>query len=894
MGLFKRLAEGWTALFSPRRADVEMDEEIRFHLEMETEKNVRSGMEPREARRRAMIAFGGVERFKARTREARGVQPFHDLLSDVRFAVRTLGKTRGFTAVAILSLALGIGANTAVFSLVNAMLLRDLPFRDPDGLVSLYRDRAQGSFDPLSYPDFRAVEEGTRGIFQEVGGYQYALVHRETDAGQGTLVAEMVTGNYLPLLGIRAALGRTLLPEDHAAPGGHPVVMLGHRFWQEAFGGDRGVLGRSIRLSGRDFTVVGVGPEHFLGSTRGIVPDLFVPIMMVGELMPLEADPLASRGSNAFFPVGRLRAGSSLPQLEGVLENVASDLRQSVPEIWQSGERLVAVPTAEVVFSPAADRLVLSANVLGMVLVGLVLLIACSNLTSFFLARGVDRQKEMALRLGLGATRERLLRQLVTETLVLGIMGGVLGFLSASWFLDLSTGIRMPASMPLGLDLSPDWRVAVFGLALTVGAGVLVGLISAVQVLRPQLAETLKNTGHPGGRQGSLTLGRALVTGQMAVSVTLLVAAGLLFRSFDATRLVDPGFGREPTALVSFMIPTSKYSGEEGREVISALREEVLSRPDVTRVGVISNVHLNTVNRMILDVNVEGVPPPEGREANQVDFTSVDGGFFEAAGISLLEGRTFDETDRGDGPPVAIVNEALAHRFWPGESPLGRTIRIEAPGWPDPTVVGVVSTTKIRSLGEPPTPFLYLPYSQEYNAWVSLMAVTRGDPAALSTEIQTLLRRRYPDVILTNGTTLTEHVGTLLLFRRLSAAGSGLFAAVALALAVMGLYGVVSYAVARGAREVAIRLSLGADPRAVVAFQLRRGLRLVAVGGVVGLLGAWVAARGMSGLLFGVSPSDPLTFGLVTVLLLGVALLAAWIPARRAARVDPVVALKSE
>lgn len=882
------------ALLNRSRHDAELDEEVRFHLEMEVEKNVRRGMDPVEARRQAMIAFGGVERFKARTREARGVQPFLDLFSDVRFAVRTLGKTRGFTAVAILSLALGIGANTAVFSLVNAMLLRDLPFRDPEALVSLYRDRAQGSFDPLSYPDFQAVEDGTREAFQEVGGYQYALVHRGTDAGQRTLVAEMVTGNYLPLLGIRAALGRTLLPEDHAAPGEHPVVMLGYRFWQGAFGGDPGVLGTSVRLSGRDYTVVGVGPERFMGSTRGIAPDLFLPIMMVGEVMPLEADPLSSRGSNAFFPVGRLRAGASLPQLEGALENVASELRRSVPEIWQVGERLVAVPTADVVFNPAADRLVLSANVVGLVLAGLVLLIACSNLTSFLLARGMDRQKEMALRLGLGATRERLFRQLITETLVLGTAGGLLGFLSASWLLDLSMGIRMPPSMPLGLDLHPDWRVALFGLALTVGSGVLVGLVPAVQVLRPQLAETLKNSGQVGGTRGALILGRALVTAQVAISVTLLVAGGLLYRSFDATRLVDPGFGRDPTALVSFMIPSTAYSDEEGRALISSLRDEVLSDPAVTRAGVISNIHLNTINRMMLEVNVEGVPPPEGRSAHQVDFTSVDGGFFPAAGITLLEGRSFEETDRADGPPVAIVNEALARRFWPGESPLGRTIRIEVPGWPDPTVVGVVSTAKIRSLAEPPTPFLYLPYSQEYNAWVSLLAVTRGDPGAWAAELQTRLRLRHPEVILTNATTLTEHVGTMLFVRRLSAAASGLFALVALGLAVLGLYGLVSYAVARGAREMAIRLSLGADPRSVVAFQLRRGLRLVMVGGAVGLMGAALAARGMAELLFGVSPSDPLTFGGVTILLLGVALLAAWIPARRAARVEPVESLKSE
>lgn len=888
------ILERLSALVRRGEMDSDMDDEVRFHLAMETEKNLRSGLSPREARRRALVAFGGVERFKEQTREARGVKPLEDLAADFRFTLRTLGKSPGFTAVALLSLALGIGANTAIFGMVNALLIRDLPFEAPEELVNLYRDRAQGSFDPMSYPDYLAVEEGTREIFRELGGYQYALVHREVGTGQVTLVAEMVTGNYLPLLGVHAALGRTLLPEDHLDPGGHPVVFLSHRYWREAFGADPGVLGSSLRLSGRDYTVVGVAPAEFLGSNRGIAADLFAPIMMVGELMPLEGNPLESRGSNAFFPVGRLRAGTSIGQLEGALGNVSSGFRSAFPEIWQTQEHLVAVPTRGVVFNPAADRLVRSANVFGMVLVGLVLLIACANLASFLLARGVDRRKEMAVRLGLGATRGRLFRQLITETVVLGVLGGGLGFLLGSWLLDLSMGLSLPVPMPLGLDLSPDWRVAGFTLALALGAGGVVGLFPALQVTRPDLASTLKEADRPGAGRGALVVSRILVAGQMAVSVTLLVAAGLLFRSFDATRLVDPGFGREPTALVSFMIPSADYSEEEGRALISAFREEVLSFPVVTRVGVISNIHLNTVNRMMLEVNVEGVSAPEGRSAHQVDFTSVDGGFFAAAGISLLEGRTFDDSDRPESPPVAIVNEAMAEHFWPNQSAVGRTIRVEIPGWADPTVVGVVSTAKIRSLAEPPTPFIYLPYGQEYNAWVSVLAVTPGDPRALAADLYALLRRRYPDAIVTNTTTLEEHVGIMLILRRLSAVASVFFALVALGLAVMGLYGVVSYAVARGSREMAIRLSLGAEPASVVALQLRRGMVLVGVGGALGLLGAWMVARGMSGLLFGVSPRDPVTFVGVAVLLTGVALMAAYIPARRASRVNPVVSLKAE
>lgn len=881
-------------LFVRGRVSSELDEELAFHLEMETRKNIRRGMEPAEARRQALLAFGGVERFKEQTREEQPWRPVEDFVSDLRFAFRTFRKSPVFTAVAVLSLALGIGANAAIFGLVNAMLLRDLPFEAPDQLVNLYRDRAQGDFDPMSYPDFLVLEEGTRGVFQALGGYQRALVQREGEAGLETLVAEMVTGDYMPLLGIRPSLGRTILPQDHQAPGAHPVVMLGHRFWERAFQRDRAVLGRSLRLSGRSYTIVGVAPEDFIGSNRGIAADLFVPVMMVGELMPLEGDPLSSRGSNAFFPVGRLESGVSLPRLEGTLRTLASELHREAPEVWPEGEGLVAVPTRDVVFTPAARGLVVSGNLLGMILVGLVLLIACTNLTSFLLARAVGRRKEFALRLALGAPRGRLVRQLLTETLVLGVLGGVGGFFLAVWLLQVGRMMVLPPPLPLGLDLSLDWTLPAFTLVVALGVGILVGLVPAIQSASPDLAPALKDTGEPREGQGALTLGRFLVSGQMAVCVLLLVAAGLFIRSFQATRLVDPGFGAEPTALVSFMIPSGDYSDEEGLQRIASLREEVAALPSVSRVGVISNLHLNTVNRMMLEVNADGVAPPEGRSAHQIDFTSVDEGFFAAAGIPLLQGRNFTDQDRNDGAPVVVINDALARRFWPGETPLGRTIRVEAPGWPDVTVVGVVGTAKIRTLGESPTPFIYFPYAQEYNAWVSVLAVSRGDPHATARQLHRLVRERNPEFIITASKTLEEHVGTMLILRRVSAVLTGLFAAVALGLAIMGLYGLVSHGVARRVREIGIRMSLGATPGSVVVDQLLRGMRLVATGGLVGLALSAFASRMLGDLLYGVSSLDAVAFLSVPVVLGATALLAAYLPARRASRVNPVEVLKGE
>jgi len=500
----------------------------------------------------------------------------------------------------------------------------------------------------------------------------------------------------------------------------------------------------------------------------------------------------------------------------------------------------------------------------------------------------------VAVRLALGASRERLIRQFLTEALVLAVMGGFAGVILARWVLDLGVRVPLPPPFTIGLDLSLDWTVLGFTLLVSLATGIMVGLVPALQATRPDVAPTLKDEGMGSDSPRVLTLSRFLVAGQMAVSVVLLVIAGLFIRSFDASRLMDPGFGRDPTALLSLMIPSQDYSREEGLALIASFREEVEAVPSVVRVGVISNIHLNTVNNMFLDVNVEGVSPPEGRSAHIVDFTSVDEEFFAAAGIPLLEGRTFNSDDRVDGLPVAVINEAMAQRFWPGARALGRTVQVEVPGWPDVTVVGVVGTAKIHSLGEAPTPFIYLPYSQEYNAWVSFLAVSRGDPEASARELYRLARERLPDVIITSSTTLEEHIGIMLILRRLPALLSGVFAIIALGLAVLGLYGVVSYAVARRGREMGIRISLGADPSSIVSLQLRRGMRLVVAGGVIGLIAAALAARGMAGFLFGVSSSDPLTFVAVAVVLGSVALLAAYIPARRASRICPMDVLRRD
>jgi predicted permease len=818
----------------------------------------------------------------------------HSLLQDTRFALRMLRKNPGFTAVALISLAVGIGANTTIFSVVNAILLKDRPFQEPETLVSIYRDRNEGRFEWMNYPDYLELKEQTSGVLSELEGYQYVFTQRDVGEGVDVLVGELVTGGYFGMLGVGSHIGRPLLPEDHVAPGAHPVVVLGYEYWRRAFGSDPAVVGTSLHLSGRDYTIVGVVSQDFAGSVRGVRPAFFAPLMMLGQLMPLEENPIASRGSNSFNPVGRLAPEATLLELQGALASVSEYLQQSFPGVWPEGDRLVAVPTLEVVFNPGVDRMVRSVNFLALGSVALVLLIACANVASLLFGKTVDRRKEVALRLSMGAARGRLVRQLLTESVLLGLLGGVCGLLLTPWILRMAESLTQTFLMPVRLDLGIDWTVLGFTALVSLATGAAVGLVPALQATRTDVAPILKSDSAGAGQPKTVALSRMLVAGQMAVCAMLLVFAGLFIRSFDATRAVDPGFGYEPTAFLSFMVPAGRYSNQEGLEVLTSFLDQARTVPGVRRAGAISNPHLNTLNRMILDVTVEGVPPPPGRSAHSVDFTSVDSSFFAAAGIPLLEGRNFGAQDRADGLPVAIINEAMAQQFWPGESPLGRTIHLHSLGFDDRMVIGVARTAKIRSLEENPRPFIYLPFAQEFNSWITVLATTRADPTATARELHRLLRTNYPDLIVTKSTSLAEHIGIMHVARRLSALLSSALAGLALFLAAVGLWGVVSFAVALRTREMGIRIALGSDPGGVVALMVRGGMRLVLIGGAVGLAGALLVSRGLSRFLFGVSALDPLTFSAGIIVLLVAGVLAAYVPARRASHADPVRALRAE
>ena len=874
-----------------------VDEEFRFHIDMETERLVReAGVDPREARRRARAHFGSVEAQKDAVRDARrgwawlsGLQ----LGRDVRDGVRSLARRPAFTAVAILSLAVGIGANSAIFSLVNAVILRESPIERPEEVVNLYLHQAAFEFGSLSYPDFEDVRDGTAEVFSAIAASHFVplTIDRGEGGGVGLAPAEAVTGSYFPMLGIEAAVGRTLLPSDDVSRGGHPVVMLDHRYWQSAFAGDPDVVGREMRVGGRAYTVIGVGPADFAGTVRGLAPMFYVPYMMAEELNGFAV--FDDRGQTSLFVKARLRPGVTLPQADAAVGAVAAQLTRDRMESWDPAGRFVLLPLTDVLLFPPMDGFIRAAAWLLMVVVGLVLLLACTNLASFLLARALDRRKEVAVRLALGASRGSLVRRLLIETTLLSLLAGGAGVGLAVWLLGVLATADLPLPTPVTLDLGLDGNVLGFTFAVSVAAGALLGLVPALQSTRPDVAGALRSENAGGGQPGQLRWRNALVVAQLTISLVLLVGAGLFLRSFQRVQSVDPGFGREPTALLTYLTPATRFTLDEARVYTRRLLDRFRTLPGVEAVGAISNLHLNPLSQRSSDFNVDGFEPPTDHGAFLADRAEVEPGFFVAAGIEIVRGRNFDDADRSDTQPVVIVSEAMARRFWADGDAVGRLVRRRGPD-PPWLVVGVASDAKVRQLGESPRNMIYLPYSQRFTPALTVVARTSIDPERTALALLTAGRELDPVLRVVETKTMDRHLALMRLPQQLSAFVLSAFGVLALALAAVGLYGVVSYSVARRTREIGIRKALGADGPRLVRLLVAGGLKLVVLGGALGLALAVVATRLLSGLLFEVDALDPLTFVGVPLVLGAAALFAAWLPARRASRVSPVVALRTD
>jgi len=813
------------------------------------------------------------------------------VLQDLRYALRRLARSPGFTSVAALSLALGIGANTAIFSVVNGIMLKGVPVEDVSSLVEIYTSEENGyPYATSSYPDFEAVRDGLTEIFEGVLAWNLTIARMERGDEAEVVLGETVSGNYFDLLGVEPSLGRGFLPEEDATPGTHYVTILGHGYWERALGSDPEILGKDVRINSRPYAVVGVAPEGFNGMMKGLVPDFWVPMMMTPVLRGDGGDLLRRRGNRSLFIKGRLRPGVTPEQAGAALGTLSANLGEEYPDT-NRGRAFSVLRTRDVAIHPYVDRMLLPVAALLLSVVGLVLLIACVNLASFLLARAADRGKEIALRLALGARRWTLVRQLLVETVLLALLGGGAGVLLAYWTLDLLLSLRPPLPLPVNLDIGIDATVLAFSALIALVAGLAFGLVPALQATNPDLAPVLKDEGATTQGRRRLNLRNGLVVAQVAISLVLLMGAGLFVRSLQKAQAIDPGFVTEQAVLLWPNMDLSGFTPEQGSQVYVELEERLSALPGVTSVALVSRLPLG-VSVETRGVTIEGVQPPPGREEIDVDNTLVTESYFQAMGIPILRGRNFGPEDGPGSPRTLIVSEAAALRFWPGENPIGKTVTSGAGS--TATVIGVAADTKVRTLGEAPRPFFYDNARREYIESLSLLVKGTVPSADLLPAVRRTAVDVAPGMVIMESKTMEEHMGILLFAPRMAALLLSVFGVLALVLAGVGLYGLVSYSVARRTREVGIRISLGADTVQVIRMVMGGGLRLVAIGGVIGMALSASVTWLLSGYLYGIGALDLVTFLGIPLILGGVALGAAYVPARRAGRANPVEALRSE
>jgi predicted permease len=814
----------------------------------------------------------------------------NSFLQDLRYGLRVLLKKPGFTVVAVVTLALGIGANSAIFSVVNGLLLRPLPYRDSDRLAIIWTHSpgANVAQDWPSPGQFSAVKSQT-SAFEALALAQGARYNLAGDATPESVGVARVSSSMFPLLGASPLLGRVFLPEEDA-PGRPKTVVLDYGIWQRHFGGDRGALGRTLTLNGEPYTVVGVMPADFsLGeqvvpTVGGVEPEMYVPL-------PLDAKQMASQGDENYNVVARLKPGATLAQAQAELNVVTRRLEQQFPDIYPPSRAfsLSVRPLLEQVVGDVRPALLV---LLGAV--GFVLLIACANVANLLLARATVREKELAIRAAIGAGRWRIVRQLLTESVVLSCAGGAFGLLVAYWGLD---GLRAldPGNIPRLQNVALDGRVLSFTFGVAVLTGVLFGLAPALRGSRVNLGETLKE----GGRNsvgGHRRLRDALVVAEVALSLVLLAGAGLLVRSFARVEQVEPGFDARGVVSMRFSLAGTSYAGKRGLEFYQPLLERVRHLPGVEAAGAVSTVPLNGSVGWG-NITIEGYSPASGRAAIQSDQRAASPGYFETMRVPLLGGRYFDEHDTKDSTPVVIIDENMARAYWPGQNPLGKRLKLgelEDKDSPWMTIVGVVGNVKQYALDADSRVTLYVPQQQDSFGTMYVVARTSGDPQSLASAVTREARSIEPNAPVIDVKTMAERLSDSLARRRFSMLMLALFALVAMVMSAVGIYGVISYSVEQRTREIGLRMALGAQARDALRMVVRQGMTLTLVGVGVGLLGALLLTRVMRGLLYGVSATDPLTLTSVALLLVLVALAACLVPARRAARVDPMVALRYE
>jgi putative ABC transport system permease protein len=899
MEWFNILRARLRALFRRESVLQDIEEELRVHVEIETETNIERGMAPDEARAAALKSFGNLSRNTELGYDIRGAGWLETFWQDLRYGTRMLMKQSGFTLIAVLILALGIGANTAIFSMANALLLRSLPVPQSAELVTV--SRGDGTGEPLSYPDFVALRE-RNGVLAGLAASHFAGVSFGNGARSEMLRGELVSSDYFDVLRLRPALGRGFLPEEERSA--QPVVVLSHGLWQSRFGADPQIIGQTITLQRQRYTVIGVAPAGFNGMTEMFRTDLWLPLMMLPQVRPMFLTSLSNRHDQVFAAIGRLKPGISLAQAQTAIETINRGLELTAPPPVErrrdpNEDRSLKLAHPQGIGLPHYRRRAQLATTLLFVVVGIVLLIACANVANLLLARAAARRKEIAVRLALGASRLRLIRQLLTESALLGLLGACGGLLLAFWINRALMALKppLPESWGFRLDLQLDATALGFTLLLALLVSLLFGLAPALATSKPDVVPALKDETGAESRRGifrRLNLRNALVVTQLAVSLALLIAAGLFVRSLQQMQKVDLGFQTENRLALSFNPDQEGYDEAKGREFSHQLLERVRALPGVRAAALTNFLPLGFMELAEPVVIDERATSPENPQFAAAQIIAPD--YLRAIGTPLARGRDFSPQDSANAPAVAMVNETMARRFWPNEDPIGKRLRIGNPEFnPQPReIIGVVRDTVIGSIGEEPKDVTYRPLAQQHSQWLTLVVHTTGNPKALLTAVRREVQALDENLPAQEIKTLDEIVAFSFWPMRMGAGLVGIFGLLGLLLASVGLYGVMSYAVAARTREIGVRMALGAERRDVLRLIVGQGLVLALVGAGAGLVLAFAVTRVLRRFLFGIGATDPLTFIGVALLLTMVALLACWIPARRATKVDPLIALRYE
>ena len=810
------------------------------------------------------------------------------LVADIRYSFRSLLKSPGLTLAAVLSLGLGIGANTTIFTWVQAVLFRPIPMAaDPSSIRIASMENREGQSRSWSYPNF--VDFRDRATLLDVVAQDDQTFNIAVDDTAERAWGALVSGNYFDVMGIRPAAGRFFTATDDVTPGGHPVAVLSYATWQRRFAGDPAVIGKQVTINNTPITIIGVAPEGFIGSFLGVSSAAWAPMAMQKEMMG--GDRMNQRGNGWFQTIVRLKPGVSHQQAQAEASSIMAQLEQEYRD-FNDGRRLRIVQTWEAPFGAGT----VLAPLLGVlsILVALVLVIACANVANLLLSKAVSRRREVAVRLSLGASRARLVRQLLTESFMLAACAGLIGVVMAYWTMDVIMAFVPPVDMPIDLGLRMDGTTLVFALAVSMVTGLVFGLAPALQASSNQTINALKEEGRSGS--GGRTTGKlrgALVVAQVAVCLVLLVGATLFLRSFLAAQSLSPGFDASHVVTASMDMFPSGYTGDRHREFQRRAIEAVSAIPGIQSAAFGSRLPLGFGGNNSTSVGVEGYVPRENEEI-VINYSTVGAKYFETMGIPIRQGREYNETDTLQSPRTLVINESMARRYWPQGNALGGKIRL-GPNLAE--VIGIVADSKYSSINERPLPQLFFPMSRSETSTLRVFAKASGDPAPMVAAIRNAIRSIDAALPVYDARTLNEHMQVAVFAQRMAADLLGAMGVLALLLAAIGLYGVMAYAVSQRTQELGIRLALGASPGSLLGMVVRQGMTLTTIGLAIGLalaLGAFGSIGAVRTLLPGISPLDPITFIAVPIVLGLIALLASWIPGRRAGKVDPLVALRYE